>query len=258
MIKFKSFFSLVMIAVLSIALVSIYGCSAAVSSQTVASQPISETPVVQTTTETLITQPTTQIIQPTSETPVAQLTTLALDAQQTNPAVVQPTTTAVVVQPITKVPDIQPTATPITTTVTQVLPTAVNEVLLAEIRSKAEQPSPGIYYIDAATAKALADNTPAIILDARYKADWNKSHIVGSLSLPVSSVWIQTTHPEQYIDPVTVVPDKDAVIITYCAPGCPAGLELAGELAVRGYHNLFVLIGGYFYWQEADYGMVKQ
>jgi rhodanese-related sulfurtransferase len=33
-------------------------------------------------------------------------------------------------------------------------------------------------------------------------------------------------------------------------------LELAGELSVRGYHNLFVLIGGYLTWEDAGYGMV--
>lgn len=111
---------------------------------------------------------------------------------------------------------------------------------------------PGIYYVDAATAKKMVDSMPTVILDARYKVDWDKSHIIGSLSLPVSSVW------QKLIDPVTVVPDKDAVIMAYCAPGCPAGLELAQELAARGYHNLFVLDGGYLAWENAGYGMVKQ
>jgi rhodanese-related sulfurtransferase len=244
--RIRSFFSLIMIAVLSIGLVSISGCSTARSQDSLVTQPTSESMVAQPTTEAPVAQLITEapVAQPTTEAPVIQPTTEA--------PVTQPTTEAPVTQPTTT-PVIQPTSIPNTGNATI---TVIQEALLADIRSKAEQPSPGIYYIDAATAKNLFDNASAIILDARYKVDWDELHIAGSLSLPVSSVWIQTTHPEQYIDPVTVVPDKDAVIITYCAPGCPAGLELAQELSVRGYHNLFVLIGGYLYWQQAGYPMV--
>jgi len=260
--KFRSFLSLVMIAVLLVALVSIYGCRAAVSPQMMAAQTTMETPVAQNAAETLITQPVTetQVVQPTSETPVAQLTTLALDAQPTTPAVIQPPATTQVIQTTTTTPAITLTAVtpiipPISTTTnsvtdTPVLTATINEALLAEVRSKAEQPAPGIYYIDAATAKNLADNTKVIILDARYLVDYDKLHLAGAISLPVSSVW------QNFIDPVTVIPDKEAIYIAYCSPGCPAGLELAQELAARGYHNLFVLLGGYLYWQQAGYPMV--
>jgi rhodanese-related sulfurtransferase len=221
MIRLKSFLGLIMtVVVLSIGLASTSGCSTTIAQETPVAQLTPETPVAQLT-------PETPVAQLTPETPVAQ-----------------PTPETSVIQP-----------TPIPTTDNS---STIQQDLLADIRSKAEQPSTGIYYVDAATAKKLVDDTQAIFLDARYKIDWDKLHIVGSLSLPVSSVWIQTTHPEQYIDPVTVVPDKDTVIIAYCAPGCPAGLELAGELSVRGYHNLFVLIGGYLAWQDAGYAMDKQ
>jgi rhodanese-related sulfurtransferase len=253
--KTRSFFSVAMIAVLLVALVSIYGCSAAVSTQTLAAQPSSETPVVTLTTET-------PVVQPTSETQVTQLTTLALDTQPTTttqvvkstttttPIVPSTTTTQVVKSTTTTTQVILPTSTTTTSNVTdqQVPATVAN--LLAEIRSKAEQPSPGVYYIDAVTAKSLVDNTKVTIVDARYLVDYDKLHLAGAISLPVSSVW------QGFIDPVTVIPDKEAIIIAYCAPGCPAGLELAGELAARGYHNLFVLLGGYLYWQQAGYPMV--
>jgi 3-mercaptopyruvate sulfurtransferase SseA len=35
-------------------------------------------------------------------------------------------------------------------------------------------------------------------------------------------------------------------------------LELAEELYVRGYRNVFVLDGGYLVWQDAGYAMVTQ
>jgi len=247
--KSRFYSGLIMIVILLIGLMGVYGCSAAVSPDPVVIQPTSEIPVVQPAIETLVVQPTIVIpaIQPTTEPPVIHPTMETLAPL--------PTLEAQVTQPPVEMPVTQPTPTPnpvATVTIT------VNDSLLADIRGKAAQPAPGVFYVDAATAKKMVDSMPTVILDARYKVDWEKLHIVGSLSLPVSSVWIQFTHPEQYIDPVTVVPDKDAVIITYCAPGCPAGLELAQELAVRGYHNLFVLIEGYYYWQQAGYPMAPK
>lgn len=236
-----------MVLILSIGLLSIYGCSAALSAQTPAAQPTVAAPVAQPTLETLAAPP---VVAALVTTPAPVTVTAVIPSVTVAPII--PPTTAVVVATPTPTPNMSDAV------VKKAALTAAQESFLADIRAKAEQPSPGIYYVDAATMKKMVDTMPTVILDARYKVDWDKLHIIGSLSLPVSSVWIQTTHPEQYIDPATVVPDKDTVIIAYCAPGCPAGLELAAELSVRGYHNLFVLIGGYLAWQDAGYGMVKQ
>jgi rhodanese-related sulfurtransferase len=137
------------------------------------------------------------------------------------------------------------TPAPITTTESQ-------QILLAGIRSTDVQPYGGVYYVNAVTAKSLVDNTQAIFLDARWLVDYNTAHIFGAISLPVHSIWDGT------IDPETILLNKEAVIIAYCAPGCPAGLELAEELYVRGYQNVFVLDGGYLVWQNAGYAMVTQ
>ncbi len=170
----------------------------------------------------------TPVTQSTSESPVAQ-----------------PTSETLVVQP-----------TPITNTGNATdkkeLIAVIKENLLADIRSKAEQPYGGVYYVDAVTAKNLVDQTQAIFLDARYLVDYDVSHVSGAISLPVSSVWAGT------IDPEKILPDKEAVYIAYCAPGCPAGLELAQELYIRGYNNVFVLSGGYLVWETAGYAMDKQ
>ena len=157
--------------------------------------------------------------------------------------VIQPTSVSAVVQTTSGMPVTTPA--PIATTESQ-------QILLAGIRSTDVQPYVGVYYVNAVTAKNLVDQTQAIILDARYKVDYDVSHISGAISLPVSSVWAGI------IDPGKILLDKEAIIIAYCAPGCPAGLELAKELYVRGYQNVFVLDGGYLVWQDAGYAMVTQ
>jgi rhodanese-related sulfurtransferase len=183
-----------------------------------------------------------QVTAPATVTPV---TTPATVTPVTTPATVTPVTTPATVTPVTTPTTVTPVTTPTTTTESQ-------QLLLAAIRSTAKQPYGGVYYVDAVTAKSLFDQTQAIFLDARYLVDYNTAHIYGAISLPVSSVWAGT------IDPETVLLHKDAVLIAYCAPGCPAGLELAEELYVRGYQNVFVLDGGYLVWQDAGYAMVTQ
>jgi rhodanese-related sulfurtransferase len=238
--KLRSFLGVILtVVLLSIGLVSISGCATTPTQTTAAIQPTSETPVVQPTLGTTVTTPASvvmaAIITPTTETPVVQPA----------PVIMTVTTPAPVVTTVTTPITVTPVTTPTTTTESQ-------QLLLAAIRSTAEQPYGGVYYVDAVTAKSLVDNTQAIFLDARYLVDYNTAHVYGAISLPVSSVWAGT------IDPETVLLDKNAVLIAYCAPGCPAGLELAEELYVLGYQNVFVLDGGYLVWQDAGYAMVTQ
>ena len=238
--KLRSFLGVILtVVLLSIGLVSISGCATTPTQTTAAIQPTSETPVVQPTLGTTVTTPASvvmaAIITPTTETPVVQPA----------PVIMTVTTPAPVVTTVTTPITVTPVTTPTTTTESQ-------QLLLAAIRSTAKQPYGGVYYVDAVTAKSLFDQTQAIFLDARYLVDYSTAHIYGAISLPVSSVWAGT------VDPETVLIDKDAVLIAYCAPGCPAGLELAEELYVLGYQNVFVLDGGYLVWQDAGYAMVTQ
>jgi rhodanese-related sulfurtransferase len=175
--------------------------------------------------------------------------------------VIQPASVSAVVQTTSGMPVTTPaTVTSVTTPAAETTVTAPatitttesQQILLAGIRSTDVQPYGGVYYVNAVTAKNLVDKTQAIFLDARYKVDYDVSHISGAISLPVSSVWAGA------IDPEKILLDKEAIIIAYCAPGCPAGLELAEELYVRGYQNVFVLDGGYLVWQNAGYAMVTQ
>ena len=232
--KLRSLLGLVTTLVVLIGMASTLGCSTTISQVT---------PVIQSTTETTITPPATQIAvaatssvttvtQPAAETPVITTTTT-------------PVTTTTMTTPVTTTT----TTTPVITTTTTA---ESKQLILTNVRSTAAQPYGGVYNVDAVTAKNLQDHAQALFLDARYLVDYDKSHISGAISLPVSSVWIGS------IDPVKVLLDKDAVLIAYCAPGCPAGLELAEELYVLGYHNVFVLDGGYLVWQNAGYAMITQ
>ena len=239
--KLRSFLGVILtVVVLSIGLVSISGCSTTVTQTSSAIQPTSETPVVQPTPVTTVTAPAPVVMAVT--TPATVVTTVTAPV----PVVMTVTTPApVVIAVTTPAPVVTPVTTPATSPESQ-------QLLLAAIRSTNVQPYGGVYYVNAVTAKTLVDQTQAIFLDARYKVDYDVSHVSGAISLPVSSVWAGT------VDPKTVLIDKDAVLIAYCAPGCPAGLELAEELYVLGYHNVFVLDGGYLVWQNAGYAMVTQ
>jgi rhodanese-related sulfurtransferase len=159
-----------------------------------------------------------------------------------------------VIQPIPETPVTQSTPVTSTSQVTdkQEITTESQQDLLADIRSKAEEPSTGIYYINAVSAKKLFDVSLAIFVDARYLSDYEISHISGAISLPVSSVW------KGDIEPDKILPNREAVLITYCASGCPASLELARELSNLGYTSIFVLNGGYPTWEDAGYPMDKR
>jgi len=60
------------------------------------------------------------------------------------------------------------------------------------------------------------------------------------------------------IDPGKILPNKDAVLITYCDGGeCELALDVANGLSDRGYNNVFVLVEGYPGWEAAGYPVDK-
>jgi rhodanese-related sulfurtransferase len=124
---------------------------------------------------------------------------------------------------------------------------------LADLKSKAEQLYPGISFIDLVSAKKLFDDKLAIFLDARVLQEYETAHISGAINLPVREFLMGE------IDPVKILPNKEAVLITYCDGGeCEIGLDVAKELSERGYHNIFVLGEGYPGWEAVGYPVDKQ
>jgi len=128
----------------------------------------------------------------------------------------------------------------------------IQQKQLAELKAKTAQLSPDISFVDLVSAKKLYDDGLAVFLDARSPDDFARGHLPGAVGLPVTSVVAGGVELE------TVLPDKGAVLVTYCDGGeCDLSVELAKELIDRGYSNVFVFGEGYPGWEEAGYPVEK-
>ena len=122
---------------------------------------------------------------------------------------------------------------------------------LVNLRSKAKQLY-GISVIELLSAKQLYDEKTAIFLDARTAQEYEIGHISGAISVPDREFLMGE------IDPGKILPNKDAVLITYCDGGeCELALDVANGLSDRGYNNVFVLVEGYPGWEAAGYPVDK-
>ena len=81
-----------------------------------------------------------------------------------------------------------------------------------------------------------------IIIDARPKSDFLRSHIKGALSIPFYDIE----------NAIGLLP-KDIWIITYCV--CPHALsgKAADKLRASGYDKVAALDEGFFFWQKKGY-----
>ena len=130
--------------------------------------------------------------------------------------------------------------------------TQIQQNQLTNLRSKAEQLYPGISFIDLVSAKKLFDDRLAIFVDARALQEYETAHISGAISLPARGLLRGDIVPDK------VLPDREAVLITYCDGGeCEFALDVAQDLSERGYHNIFVLGEGYPGWEAAGYTVDK-
>jgi rhodanese-related sulfurtransferase len=122
---------------------------------------------------------------------------------------------------------------------------------LVNLRSKAKQLY-GISVIELVSAKQLYDEKSAIFVDARTAQEYEIGHISGAISVPDREFLMGE------IDPGKILPNKDAVLITYCDGGeCELALDVANGLSDRGYNNVFVLVEGYPGWEAAGYPVDK-
>jgi rhodanese-related sulfurtransferase len=129
---------------------------------------------------------------------------------------------------------------------------AIQQKQLTDLRQKAEQLYPGSSFINLISSKKLYDDKLALFLDARTAPEYQSAHIYGAMSLPIRTL----VQGDIQLD--KVLPDKGALLITYCDGGeCDTGLELAKELSERGYNNIFVLGEGYPGWEAAGYPIEK-
>jgi len=109
-----------------------------------------------------------------------------------------------------------------------------------EVQSSTVMPLPAL--IDDVQQAAEFD---ILVVDARNPELYQRSHIVGAVSLPL--VEIEERLPvfvEQY--------PRDRAIITYCNGfGCPDSFDLGVRLLEEGYQDVRVFEGGYPEWHDA-------
>ncbi len=87
---------------------------------------------------------------------------------------------------------------------------------------------------DAAQAASLARDG-AVLVDARSLEEWDAGHAKGAILMP----W-------QQVDALapTLLPDKNAAIVTYCAVGVRAW-RAASSLRALGYTHVTAMRGGF-------------
>jgi hydroxyacylglutathione hydrolase len=91
----------------------------------------------------------------------------------------------------------------------------------------------------AEAAGALASSMPPIVLDIRAPREWQKSHIEGSVNIPLNHL----------VERIEEVPDNRPVLV-HCAGGYRSSIA-AGILQRNGRANLTELNGGIAAWEAA-------
>jgi rhodanese-related sulfurtransferase len=100
--------------------------------------------------------------------------------------------------------------------------------------------------IDLARFKSMLASPPLQVLDAREPGEYNKGHITGALSLPMSA-FLSGGTPE-----LVNALSRDLPIVVYCGGGdCDASRYVAQRLREMGFATTFVYEDGYTGWTKA-------
>jgi rhodanese-related sulfurtransferase len=97
----------------------------------------------------------------------------------------------------------------------------------------------------AEAAGALASSTPPMIVDVRAPREWQKSHIEGSVNIPLNHL----------AERIEEVPTNRPVLV-HCAGSYRSSIA-AGILQARGRHNLTELNGGLVAWEAAGLPVIS-
>lgn len=91
--------------------------------------------------------------------------------------------------------------------------------------------------------KKFKENEKFVLVDARSREDYDKSHLPGALSIPVDEI-------RDYADKL----DKSEEVITYCGGfQCPASTAAAKEFMSLGFRNVLDYKGGIQEWTDKKY-----
>jgi rhodanese-related sulfurtransferase len=101
--------------------------------------------------------------------------------------------------------------------------------------------------VTAEQVKSMFDEGEVYIVDARGPGPFEEGHIPGAINIPYDRL------PEYFEDLSSLVP-IDARVVIYCwGPDCDFSDQLATELKIMGYADIFVFTGGWEHWHEAGY-----
>jgi len=136
-----------------------------------------------------------------------------------------------------------------TVQITETVPTATATVvykipfkykyLFKEIKSKDDMPK-----IHLEEAKVLYESGKALFIDARGIAEYNQSHIPGSISIMVGEAASKIPQLKDIL--------KDKVLVPYChGVGCHLSDKVAYALYDAGYRKIAIYFGGWPEWVNA-------
>src|SRR5918999_3478638 len=86
-----------------------------------------------------------------------------------------------------------------------------------------------------------------ILLDVRESDEWRQGHLEGALPLPRGFLEIKVE---------SAIPNKEALIIAYCAGGVRS-LLAAKAMKEMGYQNVSSMSGGYTAWKNGGFKWVQ-
>ena len=124
------------------------------------------------------------------------------------------------------------------------LVTAFAVILGALIWNLATNPG-GKLAVDPAKATELINHEDAVVVDVRSIAEFNKSHIINSVNIPLNGFKDQLTQLEKH---------KDKPIVVCCQSGSRSGAAVR-MLQKEGYTGAKNLRGGILAWSNANLPM---
>lgn len=92
---------------------------------------------------------------------------------------------------------------------------------------------------------ALDKNVKVLLLDVRTPEEYKKSHIAGSISMPLDNVFQKVT---------AVFPDKKQKIFVYCLSGFRSA-QAVKTIIDLGYASVYTLSHGLLAWRSKGYAL---
>jgi rhodanese-related sulfurtransferase len=106
---------------------------------------------------------------------------------------------------------------------------------------------PDVRWIEQHEARALIDDPNTLFVDARPREAYERGHVLGALSLPMTTGVVD--------ERALAIVRGARTVITYCdtSGDCASSKRLAGLLAEAGLPDVRVLRGGFPLWMENEY-----